>query len=225
MTQKRSRGERAGLTREKILDAALALVDQEGPGALSMRRLGAELGVEAMTLYHYLPNKDALLDGLVERVIAEASLSAAEPRDGEDGPTPWQDALSTYARSLRAALLLHPGTLPLVSSRPATTPGTLTAVERGLEILRGADFPLGQALHAFNSLTLFVVAHAASEVDTAPVNERGASGSTDFLAGLDPEELPLLVEAASTGAGTDDEERFAFGLTALISGFAAARGH
>jgi len=69
---KRTRADRAGLSREQVLDAALDLVDRDGVGALSMRRLGAELGVEAMTLYHYLPNKDALLDGIVERVMAQA---------------------------------------------------------------------------------------------------------------------------------------------------------
>ena len=69
---KRTRADRAGLSRGQVLDAALDLVDRDGVAALSMRRLGAELGVEAMTVYHYLPNKDALLDGIVERVMAQA---------------------------------------------------------------------------------------------------------------------------------------------------------
>ena len=89
------------MSRAQVLDAALSLVDRDGVAALSMRRLGAELGVEAMTLYHYLPNKDAVLDGLVERVMAEAETGLA------DGP--WDQALTSYARSLRATLLRHPG--------------------------------------------------------------------------------------------------------------------
>ncbi|KJY42782.1 tetracycline repressor protein class H [Streptomyces sp. NRRL B-1568] len=212
MTRKRTRGERAGLSRAQILDTALLMADRDGAASLSMRRLGAELGVEAMTLYHYLPNKDALLDGLVERVLAGATPFAES--------TGWQPALRGYAQSLRAALLRHPGTLPLVAARPAATAETLRTVERGLGVMRAAGFPLGRALDAINSLTLFVVAHAASEVDTAPLNEAAAPGSTTFLAGLDPEEFPLLSEAARTGAGTDDDERFTATLDALITGFA-----
>jgi AcrR family transcriptional regulator len=111
---KRTRADRAGLSREQVLDAALDLIGREGAAALSMRRLGAELGVEAMTLYHYLPNKDALLDGIVERVTAQA-----ETRFG-DGP--WDRTLTEYARSLRATLLRHPGAAALVATRPAVSP-------------------------------------------------------------------------------------------------------
>ncbi|WP_329570679.1 TetR/AcrR family transcriptional regulator C-terminal domain-containing protein [Kitasatospora sp. NBC_01266] len=135
--------------------------------------------------------------------------------------TSWQPALDAYARSLRAALLRHSGVLPLLATRPAATPETLRMVERGLGVMRAAGFPLGRALDAINSLTLFVLAHAASEVRTAPVNEAEGAGSTAFLAALAPEEFPLLAEAAGSGQGTDDEERFAFALDALLTGFAA----
>ena len=134
---KRTRAERAGLSREQVLDAALDLVDRDGADALSMRRLGAELGVEAMTLYHYLPSKDALLDGIVERVMAQAETGLA------DGP--WDQALTSYARSLRATLLRHPGAALLVATRPAVTPETLRTAERGLTLLCDAGFPVGQA--------------------------------------------------------------------------------
>ena len=115
-----------------------------------------------MTLYHYLPSKDALLDGIVERVMAQA---ATRPPDG-----PWDQALAGYARSLRAALLRHPGAVQLVATRPAVTPETLRTAERGLALLCAAGFPVGRALDTLNALTLFVVAHAASEVSTAAVN-------------------------------------------------------
>jgi AcrR family transcriptional regulator len=118
------RADRTGLSREQVLDAALDLVDRDGVAALSMRRLGAELGVEAMTLYHYLPNKDALLDGIVERVMAQADTTLTSG--------PWDRALTDYARSLRATLLRHPGAALIVATRPAVTPETLRAAERGL---------------------------------------------------------------------------------------------
>jgi AcrR family transcriptional regulator len=210
--QKRTRADRAGLSREQVLDAALGLVDRDGVAALSMRRLGTELGVEAMTLYHYLPNKDALLDGIVERVLAQAETTRT------DGP--WDRVLADYARSLRATLLRHPGAAPIVATRPAVTPETLRAAERGLALLRGAGFPVGRALDTLNALTLFTVAHAAAEVSTAAVNKAAAAGSQDYVAGLDEREFPLLTEAARSSAGTDDGARFEFAITAFLRGVA-----
>ncbi|MFJ9853706.1 TetR/AcrR family transcriptional regulator C-terminal domain-containing protein [Streptomyces sp. NPDC101150] len=216
---KRTRGERAGLSRALVLDTALELVDREGLRGLSMRRLGGALGVEAMTLYHYVPNKEALLDGLVERVFAEALPPAAEG-------TAWREQLVGYAASLRAALLRHPGVLPLVVTRPMVTPAGLDAVERGLDALTGAGFPLGRAVDALNALSLFVVGHTAGEAgvgnDADPQGQ--TSGSPGWLARLDATRYPLLTEAARTGAGVDDQERFRFAVDALVAGFAEAAG-
>jgi AcrR family transcriptional regulator len=213
---KRTRADRAGLSREQVLDAALDLIDRDGVGALSMRRLGVELGVEAMTLYHYLPNKDALLDGVVERVMAQTETT---PMGG-----PWERALTDYARSLRAALLRHPGAALIVATRPAVTPETLRAAERGLALLRGAGFPLDRALNALNALTLFTVAHAASEVSAAAVNSANAAGSQDYPARLDEDEFPLLSEAARSSKGTSDSARFEFAIAAFIRGVAPSVG-
>ncbi|MEU9112172.1 TetR/AcrR family transcriptional regulator C-terminal domain-containing protein [Streptomyces sp. NPDC048483] len=212
---RRAPGERAGLSRALVLDTALDLVDREGLRGLSMRRLGGALGVEAMTLYHYVPHKEALLDGLVERVFAEALPLSAEG-------APWQEQLRGYAASLREALLRHPGVLPLVVTRPMVTPTGLDAVERGLGALTGAGFPLGRAVDALNALSLFVVGHAAGEAgvgnDADP--EGRTPGSPGWLARLDAARYPLLTEAARTGAGVDDEQRFRFAVEALIAGFA-----
>jgi AcrR family transcriptional regulator len=211
---RRTRADRAGLSREQVLDAALELVDRDGVAALSMRRLGAELGVEAMTLYHYLPNKDALLDGIVERVMAQQETTLAGG--------PWERALTDYARSLRGTLLRHPGAALIVATRPAVTPETLRAAERGLALLCDAGFPVGRALDTLNALTLFVVAHAASEVSTAAVNSAAAAGSQDYVARLDEREFPLLARAARSSAGTDDSDRFEFAIAAFIRGVAPA---
>ncbi|MDT0450730.1 TetR/AcrR family transcriptional regulator C-terminal domain-containing protein [Streptomyces hesseae] len=244
MTSKRTRGERAGLTREIVLDAALGLIDREGRAALTMRRLGAELGVEAMTLYHHVPNKDALLDGLVERVFAEAlplpggpgNAPGDAPGDapgsalgealGDGEVTDWRTFLRAYADSLRAALLRHPGVLPLITGRPAVTPATLDAVERGLRTLTSAGFALGPAVDTLNALSLFVVGHTAAEADARPSQHSAQTtpGTSAWLAELDCERYPLVVEAAGTGAGTDDAERFGFAVDAMLTGFGAAAG-
>ena len=172
MPPKRTRAGRAGLSRQQVLDAALSLLDRDGIAALSMRRLGAELGVEAMTLYHYLPNKDALLDGVVERVMAEAETGLAAG--------PWDRALTDYARSLRATLLRHPGAVLLVATRPAVTPETLRAAERGLALLCAAGFPVGRALDTLNALTTGL---CCEEAETG-AGRTGITGGMPFTLGF-----------------------------------------
>lgn len=220
MAERRSPGQRAGLSRERVLDAALAIVDRDGLAALTMRRLGGELGVEAMTIYHHLPGKDALLDGLVERVLDLASPPQPQQRTPDRA---WDASMRDYAVTLRRTLRAHPGVLPIAVTRPAATPRTLRLVESSLALLRAAGFPLGLALDLFNALTVFVIGHVAAEVATEPVNERGAAGSTEYLAGLDATEFPLLTEAATLGEGTDDQARFGTALDAFLLGFAALR--
>jgi AcrR family transcriptional regulator len=211
----RGQGERAGLSRGLVLDAAVALVDSDGLDGLSMRKLGAALGVEAMTLYHYLPNKAALLDGLVEWVLQHTATAPALT----DGLS-WDQVLRGYAQTLRATLLGHPGVLPLFFTRPAVTPQTLQTVEHGLRVLTGAGFALPRALDMINVLSIFVVGHAMAEAGTAEVTRRGDPGSAAALAKLDASDLPLVTEAARLAQGSDDETRFLFGLDALICGFA-----
>ncbi|MEU6881485.1 TetR/AcrR family transcriptional regulator C-terminal domain-containing protein [Streptomyces sp. NPDC046712] len=204
MAANRARGQRAGLTRQAVLEAALQLVDREGLKALSMRRLGAELGVEAMTLYHHVPNKIALLDGVIEQVVAEA----VPP---EFGAATWRDDLSAYAHALIAALGAHPHAVPLLLSRPAMTPRNLRTLEAVVGMLYEAGFPLPRTLDVLYSLTSFVVGHAAAQA--------GDVGGTGSMAALDPEAYPLLVGAAREAGEDAAQARFAFALDALLSGF------
>ncbi|MET9375779.1 TetR/AcrR family transcriptional regulator C-terminal domain-containing protein [Streptomyces sp. NPDC002992] len=204
MAANRAQGQRAGLTRQAVLEAALRLVDQEGLKALSMRRLGAELGVEAMTLYHHVPNKIALLDGMIEQVVAEA----VPP---EFGAATWREDLSAYAHALVAALGAHPHAVPLLLSRPAMTPRNLRTLEAAVAMLHEAGFPLPRALDALYSLTSFVVGHAAAQA--------GRVDGAGSMASLDPDAYPLLVAAARETGEDASEARFAFALDALLSGF------
>ena len=211
MAAKRRPGERAGLSRESILDAALRLTDRHGLAGLTMRALARELGVEAMTLYHHVPGKDALLDGLVERVITGAlPLSAGDH----------EALLREYAESLRAVLLRHPALMPVLQGRPVVTEATLASVEKVLAALVAAGRPLGEAVHLVNCLTVFVFGHTTAEAAMAARTE--PAGSTTWLTGQAADRYPHLVEAARTAQGTDDGERFRLGVQALITGFAAA---
>ncbi|MFE5486041.1 TetR/AcrR family transcriptional regulator C-terminal domain-containing protein [Streptomyces sp. NPDC056527] len=204
MAANRARGQRAGLTRQAVLEAALRLVDQEGLKALSMRRLGAELGVEAMTLYHHVPNKTALLDGMIEQVVAEA----VPP---EFGAGTWREDLSAYAHALVAALGAHPHAAPLLLSRPALTPRNLRTLEAVVEMLHEAGFSLPRTLDVLYSLTSFAVGHAAAHA--------GRIDGAGSLASLDPTAYPLLVAAAREAGEDAADARFDFALDALLSGF------
>ncbi|WP_031070871.1 TetR/AcrR family transcriptional regulator [Streptomyces sp. NRRL S-118] len=209
MAANRARGQRAGLTRQTVLEAAVRLVDREGMKALSMRRLGAELGVEAMTLYHHVPSKSALLDGMIEQVVAEA----VPP---EFGAATWREDLRAYAHALMAALAAHPHAVPLLLSRPALTPRNLRTMDAVVRMLHEAGFPLPRTLDILYSLTGFVVGHAAGQA--------GGVDGAGSLASLDPDAYPMLVRAARAAGGDAGEARFEYALDALLSGFEASRG-
>jgi AcrR family transcriptional regulator len=213
MTSNRSRGHKAGLTREAVLEGAVRLVDRDGLAKLSMRRLGAEVDVEAMTLYHYFAGKDALLDGLVEHVFARADYSLA-------GGSTWQQGLRDYAHALRDTLLAHPGLVPLVVSRPAVTEGTLRFMEHGLAQLHDAGFDLRTALDLVYSLNEFVLGHLVATTSAPAPDPTVKEG---HFAGADLGEHPLLDEAVRT-ARPEGTDRFDTALDAIFRGFDDLRG-
>ncbi|MFE0026541.1 TetR/AcrR family transcriptional regulator C-terminal domain-containing protein [Amycolatopsis sp. NPDC059021] len=206
MSDRRARP-RAGLTRERVVDAALEFVDEHGVAALSMRKLGAVLDVEAMTLYHYVPNKDALFEALVDRLTA--SLGDVLPEPGEA----WERWLDRLARAYRAELLAHPGVLPLAATRPVTSRASLGHVETALRVLADAGFEPVHALDVLNTVMTFVLGHTLAEAGRTPGAERS---DVDSLGALDPVEFPLLTRALAEGARHG--ERFGFALAALLAG-------
>jgi AcrR family transcriptional regulator len=203
----------AGLSRDRVLDAALALIDRDGIDKLSMRRLGAELGVEAMTLYYYVPNKAALLDGLVERIATRAT--ADMPADGT-----WRDMLRGFAESCRTELLRHPGVLPLAATRPVLTGAALDVVEAGAARLCRAGFTPHEALHVINIVGTFVLGHTLAEAGTTPGQE---DPDTGVLADLDADRYPTFRAALDDGLGDDHQERFDYALDAILTGLRPRR--
>lgn len=159
--------QRTRLERGLIIDTAVMLVDASGIGELSMRRLGAELDVEAMALYRYVSGREDLLDGVVARVLAELYDDPevhATPQDG------WQDFVVRIAHGVRRIALAHPGVFPLVASRPAEAPWirpplrSLTAVERFLDGLCSEGFSDEAAVAAYRAFTSFLLGHLLLEV-------------------------------------------------------------
>ena len=182
-----------GITRELLIRTALAIVDRDGLEALSMRKLGAELGVDPMTAYRHLPNKEALLDGVMEAVVDEIDLEV-------DTTLPWEDQLRQLIHADMDAMLAHPNVLPVLARRPLTTPGSLRLVERAFQIMAGAGIPLREAALATNSVGMITTGIAlASHESKTQTPDRTAEDLQAMFASLPRDEFPLIVETIETG--------------------------
>ena len=206
-------GKREPLSRDRILRAALSIVDREGLDAISMRRVGEELGVEAMSLYNHVANKAAMLDGIFELVLAELP-------PGKRAAT-WTTTLRTRARALHTALLGHPNALPLFATRPAVTPAAIAHVEGGLAELRRAGFSGDDALGALQVLVAFVVGHTLST--HAP--RMPGDPSHPAYEQLSEREFPRVREAARLLGDHDVEKEFELGLDAMLAGLEVRLAH
>jgi AcrR family transcriptional regulator len=160
----------AGLDRDRILRAAVAFIDEHGLAALTMRRLGKALGVEAMALYRYVPGREDLLDGVVEMVVE----TLFDDEDGDDiyieAHTGWQDYLVQLAHGVRRIALRHPAVFPLIASRPPAAPWvrpplrSLRLVESFLATLREGGFSDPAAVAAYRAYSSFLLGHLLLEV-------------------------------------------------------------
>jgi TetR/AcrR family transcriptional regulator, tetracycline repressor protein len=212
----RKRPAPAPLTRESIVHTALEIVDRQGLAALSMRRLGAELGVDPMAAYYHIPNKEALFDAIVEAVMAEIDLG------GDDPAAPPEDRILYAARAYRDVMLAHANALPIVLSRGPSTPEAMRPVELLIGILRDAGLPPIQAMAGMNAIAATVrgtVAMVADDAGKPPVPDHLGTFADRFPAG----EFPNLHEASLCPpdfVGAD----FEFGIRALARGLLASVG-
>ena len=201
---------RLPLTRERVLRAAIDLADREGIEAVSMRRLGAELGVEAMSLYNHVPNKAAVLDGIVEIVINDIDF----PQDITD----WKACIREMAVSYRKAATAHPNMVALVATRPFNTVASLRPVEVGFEIFKEAGFGPEESLHAFRTLAGFVTGYTLAETGTFFGEAEGEGQLTIDDLGT---EFPRLREVGPFMSSTDHDAEFDFAIDVLITGLEA----
>ncbi|MGC0144549.1 TetR/AcrR family transcriptional regulator C-terminal domain-containing protein [Pseudactinotalea sp. Z1732] len=211
---KRVRGQHAGLTRAMVLGGALDLVDRQGAASLTMRGLAAELGVEAMALYHHVSNKDQLLDGLVELVVGDAVPPESTGRE-------WREFMRSYGLRLSARLRAHPEVLPLVATRPALTPTVLRMLDRGVRVLQEGGFPPGWALQAIHVVTGFVVGSLGAFPETT--GDGGDPERVERLSAVELADFPALQAAVTCGhAPGSGQDLFLVTLDALIEGLASA---
>ena len=226
------RGRYGKLSRERVLAAALELVDREGLSALSMRRVGAELGVEAMALYRYAPSKDALLDGLVEALylelqdfLANGGAQATPQGDAAEGPE-WRAELHRIAQATYQVALAHPQVVPLLATRMLAVPlarrplAVLKDHEHVLALLDQAGLDENEASLAFRAFTSWVLGYIFVEL-RAMVDNPDESDPA-FRLGLHRmpvQELPRLREAAPALAEHGGPQGLAAGLDALLGRF------
>jgi AcrR family transcriptional regulator len=199
------------LDREAILAAALALVDARGLDGLNMRALAQELGVGTMSLYHHVPNKDALLQGIVEAVLAEIEIPS--PDAG-----PWDERVLLMARSFRLAALRHPHCVPLLVTRTFTTAASLRPCEASFEVLAEAGLDVEQSLIAFRTIVAYVLGFVTME----SAGFFGGVGLDQPASELVELGLPRLAAVTSHLTGRDVDADFAKGLRAIEHGAVTA---
>jgi len=223
------RGRYGRLSRERVLASALELVDREGLSALSMRRLGAELGVEAMALYRYAEGKDALLDGLVEALHLQLEERlAAEPGTSAEEPD-WRSGLQRIARATYDVCLAHPQVVPLLTTRMLAVPlaqrplAVLKDHERVLTLLHEAGLDEARASAVFRAFTAWLLGYVSAEL--RPMVDNPDEPDPAFRLGLHrmpPHELPRLRATAPALVGRGGPEGLAAGLDALLDRFTEA---
>lgn len=215
---------RTPLDRQRVLAAALALVDAEGLEALSMRRLGSDLGVDAMSIYKHVANKDALLDGIVEQLWIEIGAAVS-------GDSDWAGQVRSLAHAIRATAHRHPHAASLLLSRFVPTAQILETFATLLDALREAGFGDGAAARTVRSLLSYVIGYAGTELYWFD-RDTGAELPPEATADTDPTTAALLwlgrilphgtasrhVQAALAVIDCDPDGDFEAGLDVAIQG-------
>jgi AcrR family transcriptional regulator len=207
---------RTPLNRERVLRAALALADQGGFESLSMRNLAKELGVEAMSLYNHVANKDDLLDGMIDLVFGEIELPPAD--------VDWKTAMRRRAVATREALNRHRWAIGLMEGRSSHGPANLSLHNAVLGCLRAAGFSMEMTVHAYSVQDSYIYGFALQERDMS------SESADDFAAEAQRQmheyqavlaDYPHLVEVVGgyvAKAGYDYATEFLFGLDLILDG-------
>lgn len=210
---------RVPLTRERVLRTAVARADQAGLEAVTMRKLGPELGVEAMALYHHFANKSDLVDGMVDLVFSEIEL----PEIGAD----WRTAMRRRAIAVRDALLRHRWAVGLMESRRTPGPANLRHHDAVIGCLRAGGFDIRAVAHAYSLLDSYIYGFALTKMNL-PFQTSGTIGDV-AEAMLEPfpvDEYPNLVEFLNEHVmqpGYDYADEFEHGLDAILETLERAR--
>jgi AcrR family transcriptional regulator len=221
---------RVPLSRERVLHAAVDLADDGGLDALTMRGLARRLGVEAMSLYHHVPNKEAILDGVIEVVITEILAAVEQP----GGPAPeddWQAALRARILTARQVLLRHRWAPRVLETRTKTIPVLVRYYDGILGILKAGGFSYDVAHHALHALGSRALGFARElfEPENPEAAEEESAALLEEHADQFPHLLAMLAEVAHDEDGDtslgwcDDQVEFEFGLDVILDGLESRR--
>jgi AcrR family transcriptional regulator len=205
---------RVPLSRARVLGGAVAIADAAGIGSLTMRSLADELGVKPMSLYHHVPNKAAILDGIIDVVFGEIELPSAQ--------ADWRSAMRDRAISARSVLRHHPWATPLMESRANPGPATLRHHDSVIGTLRRAGFSIAMTAHAYSLLDSYVYGFALTEAALpfeSPETVPDIAGA--ILEQFPSEEYPHLAELATEHVlqpGYNYGNEFEFGLGLILDG-------
>jgi AcrR family transcriptional regulator len=192
-----------------ILDGAILLIERDGPGALSMRRLGSTLGVEAMAIYHHFQGRGELLAAIGDRLLEPLQ----ELELGDD----WRDACGRFATALRDIAVARPATFQLLGLQPLDTRAALKPVERLLGVMVRAGLTAPEALAAYRATVSYARGYALGEATGFTVDAARPSGRKR-LADLPQADFPILAGRAAELTELDANSAFKLGLDALLLG-------
>jgi AcrR family transcriptional regulator len=198
------------LTRDQIIDAAIRILDVEGPDGLSMRHLGTELDAGATSIYWHVKGKDDLLDLVADRLIGEI-LAGLEPA------STWRGWMAAFARSMRRVLLAHPGVAPVVGRRVGLGPNALLALEGVFPLLAADGFDRPSSMLATTTLVGWTTALVLAEARETREGTWPAEAGTLLAAGDRPGVAAMLRDGTLPTA----DERFEYGLEVLLEGIDA----
>ncbi len=207
---------RERLTRERILHTALRLMDDEGLDAVTMRRVGRELGVEAMSLYNHVEDKEEILSGVIEAVMAEFEF----PEAADD----WRESARRIARAWRDLFRRHPNVITLMSEqrKPMTSPEALRPMEHALALLSRIGLEEAEAVRAFRAFGGFIQGFVMQEVANMFGGDEGVDVRPEDLARVMPlDELPVITAHLPHLFHCDYEAEFEYGLDLMIRGLEA----
>ena len=209
---------RGSLTREEIIQEALALLDEHGSGALSMRRLADRLGVAPNALYTHVRGKADLIDGLVDQVYAGLDL---EPDPAGD----WTQQLATLSQQVRDHLLAHPAVVPYALQQPGLGPNSLRLGEAIYGVLRPAGFSHQATVGIVYALLTYILGFVALEIPRAGTDPQTSDEFVrrlhGFFAALPPGEFPHTVQLAPLLARISTDDQFQFGIGIFLAGLQA----
>ena len=204
-----------------MLRTALRLADRSGIDSLSMRRLGQELGVEAMSLYNHVASKDDLLDGLIDLVFAEILVPPADAG--------WRTAMRERAVSAREVLKRHPWALGVMESRSRPGPANLRHHDAVLAALRTAGFSVEMAAHAYSLLDAYIYGFTLNELSLPLDTHEAVAGVAEQILEENPAgAYPYLAEMVADivmKPGYDYGDEFEYGLDVILDGLQRARRH